>query len=87
MISAHPPVQTISTILCHYSNATPKMQLIRVVDPRNRDLATEKIIFPHQRTLIEAIPEGQLEVYHERDGKQVLTEIRSCRELKAGLAA
>lgn len=82
MLSTQPLVKSTSKILCCYINTTHKMQLVRVVESQNRSLTLEKIIFPHQRILLETVPEGRLEVYLERDGKQALAEIISCRELK-----
>ncbi len=72
-------IQPTSKVLCHYINSTHKMQLIRVLD--NHNCNYEKVIFPQQRILFEAILEGRLEVYIEQEGKQMLKEIFSCHNL------
>ncbi|MDJ0531718.1 MAG: DUF1830 domain-containing protein [Xenococcaceae cyanobacterium MO_207.B15] len=72
--------EPISEMLCYYTNSTSKMQLIRVTKSQNLDL--EKIVFPQQRLLFEAIPEGQLEIYSDRAGKQSLVEVISCQSLQ-----
>ena len=76
--------QSISKIHCAYINSTPQMQFVRVVDRQARKLELEKTIFPLQRTILETSPEGQLEVYINRQGKLVLDKSLLCRELKVG---
>ncbi|MGB5637029.1 MAG: DUF1830 domain-containing protein [Waterburya sp.] len=73
--------QVTSEMLYCYTNSTPKMQLVRLLD--NNGCTYEKLVFPQQRILLETIPEGRLEVYLEREGKQVLGEILSCQDLPA----
>lgn len=72
-------IQPTSKMLCNYTNSTHKMQLIRVLD--NHNCHYEKVIFPQQRILFEAILEGRLEVYIEQEGKPMLQEIFSCHNL------
>ena len=66
--------------LCCYFNSTDKMQLIRVSESNDRQL--EKVIFPRQRFLFEAIPNASLEVYTGREGKEFLQSTISCNELQ-----
>ena len=54
--------QTTSKIFCYYTNSSSKMQLIRVTQSLN--LNSEKIVFPQERMLFEAMPQGQLEIYN-----------------------
>lgn len=70
-----------SKILCCYTNSTPKVQLVRLLD--NNGCTYEKVVFPQQRILLETIPEGRLEVYLEREGRQVVGKILSCQDLPA----
>lgn len=70
-----------STILCYYFNSSNTIQHIRVGNGNNYSL--EKIIFPQQRILFEAIPEGMLEVHTKQQDQQLLEEVFSCLNLKA----
>jgi len=72
--------QQTSDTLCYYFNSTNKMQLIRLWDGKKYSL--EKIIFPHQRFLFKANPEGILEVHTKHTGKQILESIFVCNSLK-----
>ena len=76
------PTLTQQTLkpLCYYFNSTNKMQLVRLWSGRNYSL--EKIIFPQQRFLFEAKPEGILEVHTKQDGKQLLESVFACNKLK-----
>ena len=74
--------KSIANILCAYTNSTPQMQFIRVVNSQQRP-ELEKTIFPLQRTLLETTAEGRLEVYVNRQGKLVLARTLFSRELKA----
>ena len=74
------PISNISTILCYYINSTRKMQLIRVASSQN--LSLEKIVFPQQRILFEAIAEGQLEIYTSQAGKQKIAQVIPCQSLQ-----
>ena len=80
------PLPTYSSVappklktLCCYLNSTHEMQLILVKDCRSPKLA--KIVFPHQRFLFEAMSNEKLEVYIEREGKEVLQSAISCNDL------
>ena len=72
--------QQTSKTLCYYFNSTNKIQLIRLWDGRNYSL--EKIVFPFQRILFEAKPEGILEVHTKQKGKQLLESTFACSNLK-----
>lgn len=70
----------ISKMLCYYANITAQIQLIRVV--KNRHLNLEKIVFPQQRILFEAMSEAQLEIYDSRSEKLKIAKIIPCRDLE-----
>jgi len=69
-----------SKILCCYFNSTDQLQLIRVLN--NNGYSLEKIMFPQQRFLFEAVPAGILEVHTTQKGQQILAEIYSCLNLQ-----
>ncbi len=72
--------EPVSTILCYYTNSTRKMQLIRVTDSQN--LYLEKIVFPQQRILLEALPKGKLEIYTNQAGNPRCVQIIPCQNLQ-----
>ena len=69
-----------STVLCHYSNPTNKIQFIRVWNGKNYSL--EQTIFPQQRILFEATSVGILEVHTQQESQQFLEKIFPCSNLK-----
>lgn len=66
--------------LCCYLNSTHKMQLVRVRENNSHRL--EKIVFPHQRFLFEAMADKKLEVYIEQEEKEILHDTISCNDLQ-----
>ena len=48
----------------------------------HRCLSLEKIVFPQQRILFEAMPEAQLEIYNSCSEKLEITQVISCENLK-----
>jgi hypothetical protein len=55
------PKRHAKKILCSYVNATSHIQIIKITNIR--DFYFEKVVFPGQRILFEALPEAQLEVF------------------------
>jgi hypothetical protein len=49
-------------ILCSYTNVTHRIQIIRIKNIP--DLQLNKVIFPGQRLMFEAVPEANLEVQY-----------------------
>ena len=72
--------EPVLNMVCHYTNSTRKMQLIRVIDSQN--LYSEKIVFPQQRILFEAVPEGQLAIYTNQAGIPRCIQIIPCQNLQ-----
>ncbi len=73
-------IRPISKILCYYTNSSRTMQHIQLKNSSNFDL--EKIVFPQQRILFEAIPQGKLEIYTVQTGKLSCIKIISCHNLQ-----
>lgn len=48
-------------ILCSYVNATNVLQIVRITNIPNWHF--ERVVFPGQRLLFEALPEAQLEIH------------------------
>lgn len=54
-------MQPLGEVLCAYKNETPKIQVARIANIS--DWYFEKVIFPGERLLFEALPEAELEIY------------------------
>ena len=80
LLPTYPKVEplTLKRLYCYF-NSTDKIQLIRVKNSHRQKL--EKVVFPQQRFLFEAIPNANLEVYIERERKEFLQATIFCNEL------
>lgn len=67
-------------ILCYYRNSTPQMQTIRIDNLPNWHF--ERVVFPGQRLLFEAVPEGELEIYVVERAEQKFARTIPCCQLK-----
>jgi hypothetical protein len=74
-------LQATSEILCIYKNATPHIQVIRIANIP--DWYFEKVIFPQEQLLFEALPEAELEIYAGTAWGATLVEKIYCSQLKA----
>ena len=70
----------VAGMLCYYANNTKRNQLIRVTSEGN--ITLEKIVFPRQRFLFEAMPESQLEIYYSQGENPKVAQIIPCQNLK-----
>ncbi len=61
--------------LCSYANATDQMQIIRIINIPN--LHWERVIFPRERLMFEALPEAKLEI----QVAEATTRIVHCQQL------
>jgi 3-hydroxymyristoyl/3-hydroxydecanoyl-(acyl carrier protein) dehydratase len=66
--------------LCYYGNFTSQMQIARIKNLPN--LKFERVVFPGDRLLFEALPEAQLEVYINKTGSEMLLNKISCDRLR-----
>lgn len=55
------PVTVSERVLCYYANMTDQLQIVRL-DSQVGD-RFERLIFPKQRLLFEALPQALLEIY------------------------
>jgi hypothetical protein len=70
------PLGRSGKILCSYLNATNQTQVGRVTNIPNWYL--ERVIFPGQRLLFEALPDAQLEIHESMMGSAILSDKISC---------
>lgn len=63
-------------ILCFYTNITSRIQILRIRNILN--LHFERVIFPGERLMFEAMPEAKLEVFIWEN----ITVLIPCKELR-----
>lgn len=74
-----PPNQA-GRILCCYVNATSKVQIARITNVMNWYF--ERVVFPGQRLVFEAVPEAQLEIHSGMMASAILSDKIPCDRLK-----
>lgn len=70
-------------ILCCYVNATSKIQIARIANISNWYF--ERVVFPGQRLLFEALPNAQLEIHTGMTITAILSDQISCNHLRVSL--
>jgi hypothetical protein len=70
-------------ILCSYVNASSKIQIARIANTSNCDL--ERVVFPGQRLLFEALPDAQLEIHTGVMATAFLSDKILCKHLRVAL--
>lgn len=74
------PTHYPDRILCYYVNFTHKIQIIRIVNISGWYF--ERVVFPRERIVFEALPEAQLEVHTTRLDQPILLEHIACNRLR-----
>lgn len=69
-------------ILCCYVNATSKIQIARVTNISNWYF--ERVVFPGQRLIFEALPEALLEIHTGMMASAILSDTIPCARLMIG---
>lgn len=69
-------------ILCCYVNATSKIQIARVTNVSNWYF--ERVVFPGQRLIFEALPEALLEIHTGMMASAILSDTIPCDRLTIG---
>jgi hypothetical protein len=67
-------------ILCCYVNATSKIQIVRITNIPNWYF--ERVVFPGQRLVFEALPEAQLEIHCGMMASAILADTIPCDRLR-----
>jgi len=75
----HLPTEQSESILCCYVNATSKMQIVRITNIR--DWYFERVVFPGQRLMFEAMPQAQLEIHTGMMASAILSDTIPCDRL------
>ena len=72
-------------ILCSYKNKTPTVQIIRITNIPNWYF--ERVIFPWEMLLFEALPEAVLEIYISEEARLIWSDHFLCDWLKVNHSA
>jgi hypothetical protein len=67
-------------ILCGYTNSTPQIQIVRISNIANWYF--ERVAFPGERLLFEALPEAQLEIHVGTNITAILADKIPCLRLQ-----
>lgn len=68
----------MTSILCYYTNSSKQLQTIKLQN--NPHLSLDRIVFPGEKFIFEALPEGLLEIYtFTATGLQLLQTIACSR--------
>ena len=67
-------------ILCSYKNKTPTLQIIRITNIPN--WCFERVVFPGETLLFEALPEAVLEIYISEEARPIFGARFLCDYLK-----
>jgi hypothetical protein len=74
------PIESSAHILCCYVNATGQIQVARITNIRNWYF--ERVVFPGQRLVFEALPEGLLEIHTGMMASSILSDTIPCYQLQ-----
>lgn len=74
------PKDSSDPILCCYINATSQIQIARITNIPNWYF--ERVVFPGQRLVFEAMPQAQLEIHTGMMASAILSDTMACQRLK-----
>lgn len=79
------PADSIDPILCCYINATSQIQVARITNIENWYF--ERVVFPGQRLVFEALPHAQLEIHTGMMASAILSDTIPCERLRVNVEA
>lgn len=74
------PSDSATKLLCCYVNATSQMQIARITNISNWYF--ERVVFPGQRLLFEAVSDAQLEIHTGMMASAILSDTIACSSLR-----
>jgi len=74
------PSHEVAPVLCCYVNATSQIQVARITSIPNWYF--ERVVFPGQRLVFEAIPEALLEIHTGMMASAILSDTIPCDRLR-----
>jgi len=78
-MSTFMPFEVNNQILCYYTNPSKQIQIIRITNIPNFDF--EKIVFPKECLMFEAVSEARLKIYTGMMNISILVEEIPCHIL------
>ncbi len=79
-LDAIPAKRQTERITCSYINATNSVQVVRITNIENWYF--ERVVFPGQRLLFEAVPGAKLEIHTGMMASSILTDIIPCEKMR-----
>ncbi len=79
-LDAIPDKKRSERITCSYINATSSIQVARITNIDNWYF--ERVVFPGQRLIFEAVPEAKLEIHTGMMASSILTDTIPCEKLR-----
>ncbi|MBW4421710.1 MAG: DUF1830 domain-containing protein [Myxacorys californica WJT36-NPBG1] len=73
------PSSTSNSVLCCYVNGTSQIQIARITNVQNWYF--ERVVFPGQRLIFEAVPEAILEIHTGTMASAILSDTIPCTDL------
>lgn len=73
------PSDNLGYIVCCYTNATSQIQIARITNIPNWYF--ERVVFPGQRLVFEALPDAQLEIHTGMMATAILSDTIPCDRL------
>lgn len=70
------------SIVCCYVNGSSRIQIARISNIPNWYF--ERVVFPGQRLLFEAVPDAQLEIHTGTMASAILSDRLACHSLQVG---
>lgn len=74
------PQGKTNSVLCCYVNATSQIQVARITNISNWYF--ERVVFPGQRLVFEALPEALLEIHSGKMASAILSDSIPCERLR-----
>ncbi len=74
------PSNTSNAVLCCYVNATSQIQIARITNIDNWYF--ERVVFPGQRLVFEAVPQALLEIHSGMMASAILSDTLPCERLR-----
>jgi hypothetical protein len=79
-LDAIPDKKRAERITCSYINATSSIQVARITNIDNWYF--ERVVFPGQRLMFEAMPEAKLEIHTGMMASSILADTIPCEKLR-----
>ncbi len=79
-LDAIPDKKRSGRLTCSYINATSSIQVARITNIDNWYF--ERVVFPGQRLIFEAVPEAKLEIHTGMMASSILADTIPCEKLR-----